>query len=116
MAVVEVEAAESVVAMAYLVIRRKGTLDLSLAYVVLDNVIPADHRVHGPTAISGQIHGGLRVPLRQTSSHRLSEFGRVGEGNSIQEGAVLGSVFAGWRGRGGPRGVAGGVDGGVGAA
>lgn len=39
----EVEAAESVGAMAYLIIRRKGTLYLSLAYVVLDNMIPADH-------------------------------------------------------------------------
>lgn len=69
--------------MAYLVICRKCTLDLSLAYVVLDNMVPADHRVHGPTAISGQIHGGLRVPLRQTSPHGLGKFGGVGEGNSV---------------------------------
>lgn len=114
MAVAEVEV--SVETMAYLVIRRKCTLDLSLAYVVLDDMVPADHRVHGPTAISGQIHGGLRVPLRQTSPHGLGKFGGVGEGNSVQEGANLGFVLAGWRGRGGPRGVAGAVEGGVGVA
>lgn len=95
-------------AMAYLVIRRKGVLDLALVYVVLDDMIPADDRVHGPTAISSQFHSSRWVPLREASPHSLCEFCGVSKGNLVQEGAALGSVFGRWGWRSGRSGVAGG--------
>lgn len=101
--------------MAYLVECQKGALDISLVHVVLYDMIPTDDRVHGPTAISGQIHGGLQVSLRQTSPHGFGEFGGVGEGKSIKQGAILWYPVS-WWGRAGRGGVRGGGEGSVGAA
>lgn len=51
-------------------------------------MIPTDDRVHGPAAIPGEIHGGLGIPLGESSPHGFSESGGVGEGDLIQQGAI----------------------------